>query len=165
FLVNRVIPSGFHFFPSDAELVQFLTVKIEDPSFQFLCIPDIEVYKLHPEEICQGSIKICFTKVERQGRRDKKRVARSAGEFGHWILNGTTTDVLRKGVTVGIKRALTFILAEDKKTKNSSGYQMKEVSKLDESIDWVACTIYHKDHLNEDADGDDILVFDPAHVL
>lgn len=66
-LVNRVIPSGFHFFPSDAELVQFLTVKIEDPSFQFLCIPDIEVYKLHPEEICQGSIKICFTKVERQG--------------------------------------------------------------------------------------------------
>lgn len=66
---------------------------------------------------------------------------------------------------MGIKRALTFVLAKDKKNKNSSGYQMKEVSKLDESTNWVSCTIYHKDHHNEDADGDDILVFDPAHLL
>ncbi|RZC88454.1 hypothetical protein C5167_016254 [Papaver somniferum] len=161
--VNPTLPSGFFFSPSDVQLLKFLNLKINDPAgFKFKFIPDVDVYKFHPEELCRGSEKLFFTFLEKYGKDG--RTTRLVPGIGCWHLSGKTYQV---GNGNGKKRGLCFRIGISSDYITTS-WQLKEYYFEDpnQSTLWVLCKVYHKNFTKDDTeDPNSDLIFDSSHLI
>ncbi|KAI3866536.1 hypothetical protein MKX03_015962 [Papaver bracteatum] len=131
----RELPPGFVFIPSDQELLSiYLKPKIGNPEIQFAvmpCIPDVNVYQYHPENLLEGyQEKLGYFFTERTKRHGNgKRPKRTVEGYGYWRMSTQTEPVMEDNTEVGMKSGLVFHTGSPSdlnKSKTKTNWLMKE---------------------------------------
>ncbi|KAL0418500.1 UNVERIFIED_CONTAM: NAC domain-containing protein 18 [Sesamum radiatum] len=154
-------PPGFHFMPSDAELIlEYLKKRIQNLPIPISEICEVNLYQYNPQHLAAMYPQLGQTGWYFFTPRDRKypngsRPNRAAGT-GYWKATGADKDVYRDdGKKVGSRKALVFYEGRPPKGKKTDWimheYRVKDQPprhkrdandmRLD---DWVLCRIHEK---------------------
>nr|CAB3504151.1 unnamed protein product [Digitaria exilis] len=152
-----VLPPGFRFHPTDAEVVvDYLTHKALDSSFSCVVIADVDLNKVEPWDL-PGKAKMgekewfFFVHKDRKyptGTRTNRATAR-----GYWKATGKDKEIYRAKTLVGMKKTLVFYMGRaprgDKTPWVMHEYRLD--GKLPPNLprnakdEWAVCRVFNKD--------------------
>nr|CAB3459008.1 unnamed protein product [Digitaria exilis] len=152
-----VLPPGFRFHPTDAEVVvDYLTHKALDSSFSCVVIADVDLNKVEPWDL-PGKAKMgekewfFFVHKDRKyptGTRTNRATAR-----GYWKATGKDKEIYRAKTLVGTKKTLVFYMGRaprgDKTPWVMHEYRLD--GKLPPNLprnakdEWAVCRVFNKD--------------------
>ncbi|TVU46881.1 hypothetical protein EJB05_06453 [Eragrostis curvula] len=157
FVLN--LPPGYHFVPTDAELiVNFLRPRLENQKLPLPIFNDERILDYHPEQLIEkyrmyGEDRwFFFTRRERK-HAGGKRPNRTTPGNGHWNATGSQRPIYSGGVLVGCVGTLVFYEASRKKKKEDASAVGAEPASPDEDsngkTDW---TMYEYESLTSEAE-------------
>ncbi|CAI0399578.1 unnamed protein product [Linum tenue] len=148
------LPVGYHFSPSDEELVEYyLKKKARGESFPYNVIPDCDLYgdkspwEIFPRDAGTGRDRFfVFTRLK---RLSKKRISRTAS-IGEWHGNTAGAPIVDgKNNVTGARRQFVFKLKKGKEGSGSGAlvghWIMHEYSLAGMDSDIVLCEIENKE--------------------
>ncbi|KAL0460958.1 UNVERIFIED_CONTAM: NAC domain-containing protein 18 [Sesamum latifolium] len=153
-------PPGFHFMPSDAELIlEYLKKKIQNLPIPIAEICEVNLYRHNPQDLAArypqlGEMVWYFFTPRDRKYRNGTRPNRAAGA-GYWKATGADKKVFREGKEVGSRKALVFYEGRPPKGQKTD-WIMHEYRLADQPPrnkrdandmrldDWVLCRIHEK---------------------
>ncbi|XP_026414324.1 NAC domain-containing protein 72-like [Papaver somniferum] len=144
---NHDVPA-VQFAPPDPKLLSmYLKPKIDNPEIKFElmpCIPDVDVYKYHPEKLLEKyQQKPAYFYTKRTMKYPNgKRPNRNVKGRGYWRMITKTEPVMAGNTEVGEKSGLVFHTGrrEDCKRITETNWLMEEYHIP--GSDWTLCWIY-----------------------
>jgi hypothetical protein len=137
-----MIPVGFHFQPTDEELVLFyLLNKVRGEDLGWDGIGEFDIYgEKDPWQFCGDQEKLyVFTRLK---KLSKNRIVRTAG-CGVWHENSINKIYDSQGNVIGAKKLFSFKMKEGSCMKKSNWimHEFSFVGEQEQTTDWVLCTI------------------------
>ncbi|XP_062173465.1 NAC domain-containing protein JA2-like [Alnus glutinosa] len=141
------LPAGFHFMPSDEELVRdYLLKKVMGEELPWDGIGECDLYGAKPPwEICgdqEGEKVYFFAKLK---KLSKNRVARTAGS-GVWHENSSHHIYDEEGDVIGARKLFCFKVKDGSSMKRSDWvmHEFSLVGEHEQCTKWILCTLQKK---------------------
>ncbi|KAL3834321.1 hypothetical protein ACJIZ3_009057 [Penstemon smallii] len=144
----EVFPPGYHFNPTDDELiVHYLKKKTMNEPIPYSKIPEVNIYQYNPQQLSEifppleENILYFFTPRDRKFQRSN----------GNWKATAKDKSVCYNGEVVGFKKVLVFYEGNSKTNWIMYEYALKEHNPKRNSTnnmrmdDWVLCRIHNRD--------------------
>ncbi|KAI4973993.1 hypothetical protein ZWY2020_041774 [Hordeum vulgare] len=165
------LPLGYHFAPTDEELiVHYLRRKMDGHPPHLPIFKDVPVIHYRPEQITEefrdsGEDRWYFFTKRTRKYATGSRPDRTTPAGGYWKATGPQKDIFTGGKKqVGRRRALVFYYGPDHKTdwsmyeyENITSEQEAKDKNVDKLGEWVLCTIQRQKTQPAGSDGDDTM--------
>ncbi|CAL9088301.1 unnamed protein product, partial [Musa textilis] len=108
-------PAGFHFVPTDAELIcHYLQAKLDGDDLSYEAFIDVKLYDYHPADLVEKYIDcgegrwFFFTARDRKYPNGLRPNRTTCDGDGYWKATGTEKRIYHNRKLVGIRRSLVF---------------------------------------------------------